>query len=158
MFGAELTFNGGQINFANDPVFRGVGLLTSFAGFPSATSGVYFRTPNTGETSFLKAVIQQAGVETIFNTTIAYDSTNDVYVKVRMEYKPSTSELVFTATDGTTVSVITIPTFLTTYASLQPLSYGFGFLVVRNGNPAVGVSRAIAVDKAFRAHYPAYSI
>lgn len=146
MFSCELSILGGQINFVTDPVLQCWGLLDTFAAIP--TNAIYFRPPRVGETSFLKFVVRVAGVESITNTTIVYDSTARRFVKSGFFWNGV--DMQYMATDGTTVSVGTINNFLTTYPSLSTLNFSFAILQIRAGAAITGVSRNINVDKVER--------
>jgi hypothetical protein len=147
MFSAELSFVGGQVDFTNDPVLHCWGFLNSFATATPST-GIYFRPPRTSETSFLKYVILVAGAESIFDTTIPYDSTSRRFVKGMIDWNGL--DLTFISTDGTTTSTNTISNFLVTYPTLATVNFSFGILNARNGVGAVAVARNINVDKVER--------
>jgi hypothetical protein len=149
-FGSELAFTSSSVITASDDVFIGWGLLTSVAAYPSAASGVYFRVPTSTETAFLKYAVRIAGVESPFDTTIPYDSTDDRFVKTQITYTSANNTLTFYATDGTNESTSTIATASTTYPTLAAVSMVMGYLVARNGTTVTPLARTISVDKSFR--------
>lgn len=137
----EVAYSGGQINFVNDPVLDAVGFLSDFT-VTNPVTGFYFRRPRTGETNFLKYVIRQASVETIFDTAILYDSANDKFVKVG--FFCNGVDMVLKATDDTTFWTTTITNFTATYPTVIGLA--FGYYLARNGLPIAGAPRGMHVD------------
>ncbi len=140
----EFSIVGGQIDFANDPVLLCIGFIDNFA-VTNPTNGFYMRPPRTGETNFLKYVIRIASAESVFDTTIPYDSTNRRFINCSIEWDGT--NMIFTGKDDSITSINTVSNFLTTYPTLSTLNFAYGGYNGRNGNPIVGVSRNLNIDK-----------
>ncbi|MCU0436731.1 MAG: hypothetical protein MUC49_02380 [Raineya sp.] len=147
---------GGQIDFANDPILQAVGFFDNF-NVANLANGVGFRPPRVGETLFLKYIVRVAGVETVFDTSIPYDSGNRKYVKVGIFWDGINNSFVLIATDGTTLSTNAITNFSATYPTLITLPLAFGVFNRRNGAGAVPLARTINVDRVEKYYKSVYA-
>ena len=152
-FMQELSFVSSSIDFINDPVLAFWGFSDSFVGNPPA-NGIYFRCPRTSETQFLKYVIRIANVESIFNTTMPYDSTNRRFLRTSIQWNGT--DMIFKSTNNVSLYEYTIPNFLSTYPSLGTLNMSYGTYMARNGSGAVALSRNINIDRVERRINPTY--
>lgn len=149
-FGFSATFSiasGGQIDTAIDDVLQIVGFLDSFTiALPS--NGIYFRPPRVGETNFLKYVVRIAGAESVFNTTIAYDSISRRLVNISIYFDGA--NVLFYATDNVNLFAREISNFLALYPSLDALNMPFGAFQARNGAGVTAITRNLNVDRVVR--------
>lgn len=154
-FSAEFSILGGQINFATDRVSQWIGFQSSVpipSGLPS--SGAFLRPPLVGETNTMKIVIRVAGIDTIFNTTLNYDSTNRRFCKVYIEWDGFADKFIFKIYDDANVYMQEITTVSVLYPGIISNVHAFGFINFRDTSIAspTPIARNINVDKIERWH------
>jgi hypothetical protein len=143
----EVAFSGGLVDFANDPVFIGIGYLSTFVVYPSVSTGLYVRPPRATETATFKVCIMQGGVETIFDSTVPFVNTpSDRYCRIDFYYDSAPDVVYVTITTSTNQNTVTIPNLSGTYAVLSALTFSCGALLARNGSGAVALLRALRID------------
>ena len=136
------------VNPALDPVLHMWGLLSAWGAYPNAaTHGVYFRNPLTTESSFMRLVVMQAGVEVLnLPTTISFTSVYQAACKVNFTWDASANALTLEIRDGVTTYQHTISSFSTTYASVYAATLAYGIGVFRNGTGTTMLARGIGAD------------
>lgn len=162
-FGADLAFNGGQIDFTNDPVYQHVGFLNSGATAP--TQGVYIRPPYVGETSFYKYCLTYFNsgtglpVRLAFDSPVAYDSANNRFLNVFVLIDSPNDSVTYTIKENGNTHSFTINNVLATYPDMWSGSIinMMHIGVARVGTPVAGVAMSIVVDKVYRYIKPNYN-
>lgn len=163
-FGADVAFNGGQVDFVNDPVFQIVGFANGgTAGNP--TQGVYVRPPYVGETNFYKCVLTyfdsgtSTPVNVIMDTTVPYDSTNNRFLSIFVLIDGPNDSVIYTIKYDGNIYTKTVNNVLATYPDMWSGSIvnSMTISVHRSGIPVAGVARSIVTDKTYRYIKPNYN-
>lgn len=163
-FGADIAFNGGQIDFANDPVFQIIGFANAGTAW-TPTQGVYIRPPYVGETNFYKCVLTyfdsgtSTPVNVIMDSTVPYDSTDSRFLSAFVLINGIEDSVTYTIKyDGNTYTR-TLNNVLATYPDMWSGSIINSATISchRAGTPTVGVARSIIVDKTYRYIKPNYN-
>lgn len=163
-FGADLAFNGGQIDPLTDDVYQIAGFANGGAIRPS--QGIYIRPPYVGETNFYKYVLTYfdsgagSAVNVVFETTVPYNSVdNNKFLSFFILIDATNDSATLTIKyDGNTYSQ-TISAILATYPQMWSGSIINSMIisVARLGTPAAGIARSIVVDKVYRYIKPNYN-
>lgn len=162
-FGADLAFNGGQIDFANDPVYMSAGFVNAGATAPS--QGVYIRPPYIGETSFYKYCLTyfDSGTSTpvrlTFDSPVAYDSANNKFLSFFIFIDNPNDKVTYIIKENGNTHTFTINDVVATYPDMWSgsiINYMFIGLA-RIGAPIAGAVRSIVVDKVYRYIKPNYN-
>lgn len=162
-FGADVAFNGGQIDFSTDAVYQYVGFAN--AGTSAApTQGVYVRPPYVGETSFYKCVLTyfdsgtSLPVNVIFDTTVPYDSTNNRFLSIFVLIDGVNDSVTYTIKYNGNTYIKTVNNVLATYPDMWSGSIinSFTINVSRISVSATPIARSIVIDKLYRYIKPNY--
>ncbi len=163
-FGADVAFNGGQIDFANDPVFQLVGWANGgVSGQP--TQGAYVRPPYVGETNFYKYVltyndsISGLPVNVITDSNIVYDPNINRFLNIFVLIDGSNDSITYSIKAEAQSDTFTISNVLATYPDMWSGSIINLPTITchRSGAPIVGVARSIITDKLYRYIKPNYN-
>jgi hypothetical protein len=162
-FGADVAFNGGQIDFANDPVFQLVGWINSGVSV-QPTQGAYIRPPYVGETNFYKYVltyndsISGLPVNVITDSNIVYDSNTSRFLNIFVLIDAPNDSITYSIKAEGQSDSFTISNVLVTYPDMWSSSILNLPTVTchRAGAPVVGVARSIITDKLYRYIKPNY--
>jgi len=161
-FGADVAFNGGQIDFASDPVFQLVGWVGGATGQPN--QGAYVRPPYVGETNFYKYVltyndsISGLPVNVITDSNIAYDSNTNRFLNIFVLVDGPNDSITYSIKAEGQSDSFTISNVLVTYPDMWSGSIINLPTITchRAGAPVVGVARSIITDKLYRYIKPNY--
>jgi len=162
-FGADIAFNGGQIDFANDPVYQHVGFLN--AGATSPNQGAYIRPPYVGETDFYKYCLTyfDSGTSTpvrlTFDSPVPYDPTNNRFLSFFILVDAPNDSITYTIKENGNTHKFTINDVQATYPDMWSGSI-INMMYVgvsRVSLPAVSAVRSIVVDKVYRYIKPNYN-
>jgi hypothetical protein len=162
-FGADVAFNGGQIDFTSDPVFQLVGWVNAgVSGQPN--QGAYVRPPYIGETNFYKYVltyndsISGLPVNVITDSNIAYDSNTSRFLNIFILIDAPNDSITYSIKAEGQSDSFTISNVLVTYPDMWSSSILNLPTVTchRAGAPVVGVARSIITDKLYRYIKPNY--
>lgn len=162
-FGADLCFNGGQIDYTNDSCFQIVGFANAgTSGNP--TQGVYIRPPYVGETNFYKCVLTyfdsgtSLPVNVIFETTVPYDSTDFRFLNACVLIDGKNDSVIYIIRYNGIVYERIVTNVLSTYPDMWSGSIVNSMTISchRSGTPITGVARSIVVDKLYRFIQPNY--
>lgn len=162
-FGADVCFNGGQIDFANDPVYQTVGFAN--AGATAPTQGAYIRPPYVGETPFYKCVLTyfdsltSTPVRISFDSTVSYDPTTNRFLSIFVLIDAEKDSITYTIKQNGQTYEYTINEVLATYPDMWSGSIINCYImsVARVGAPIVGAARSIVIDKVYRYIKPNYN-
>lgn len=162
-FGADLAFNGGQINFANDPSYQYAGFVNTGATAP--TQGVYIRPPYVGETSFYKYCLTyfdsgtSLPVRLTFDSPVVYDSANNKFLSMFIIIDSPNDSVTYTLKENGNTHTFTINNVVATYPDMWSGSIinMMNIGLARIGTPVTGVAQSIVVDKVYRYIKPNYN-
>ena len=162
-FGADVAFNGGQIDFPNDPVYMTVGFAN--AGTTAPTQGAYIRPPYVGETNFYKYCLTyfDSGTSTpvrlTFDSPVAYDPTNFRFLSVFILVDAPNDSITYTIKENGNTHKYTINDVLATYPDMWSGSIINTMIIsaARIGAPILGIARSIVTDKVYRYIKPNYN-
>ena len=163
-FGADVAFNGGQIDFTTDFVYQYVGFANAGTSV-APTQGVYVRPPYVGETSFYKCVLTYTDsgsglpVNVIFDTTVPYDSTSNRFLSIFVLISGVNDSVTFTIKHDNSTYEYIITNVLVTYPDMWSGSIinSFTINVSRIAVSATPIARSIVIDKLYRYIQPNYN-
>jgi hypothetical protein len=158
-FGADVCFNGGQIDFTQDPVAQLVGFANAGAVIPN--QGAYVRPPYVGETNFYKYVLTYFNgtpINVVFDSGVAYDPSPNKFLSIFVLADGINDSITYTIQANGQTDTFTINNVLVTY----PLMWGSSInsqtiQVARSGAGTTPIARSIIVDKLYRYIKPNYN-
>lgn len=139
------------VNFANNPVLACAGLLAYTAtSTVNPLNGIYHRLPRTGETAFVKYVVREGGVESVFDTAIPFTSNLSGYLKTALLWDGANDTMYFITGANGVYDTKFITTFSVSHAAAFAAAYHWGAHTIRNGSGAANNNVTIVTDEAER--------